>query len=130
MVAWITRLQATRQFAPGSAWAYSNSNYVLLAKVIEQASGASLRISSSQRLFAPAGLKDTAFDDPRDVVPHRVQGYRRARGRRRRALPMPIGSAPAYRARPEAFAPPSTTCCAGATRSTAPASSIGRGCSS
>jgi CubicO group peptidase (beta-lactamase class C family) len=80
MVAWITRLQATRQFAPGSAWAYSNSNYVLLAKVIEQASGASLPDFFQQRLFAPAGLKDTAFDDPRDVVPHRVQGYRRARG--------------------------------------------------
>ena len=80
MVAWISRLQTKRLFAPGTAWGYSNSNYVLLGKVIEQASGASLPDFFQRRLFAPAGLKDTAFDDPTQVVPRRVQGYRRARG--------------------------------------------------
>jgi CubicO group peptidase (beta-lactamase class C family) len=80
MVAWIGRLQAERRFAPGAAWGYSNSNYVLLGKIVEQASGSPLPDFFRQRLFAPAGLKDTAFDDPADVVPGRVRGYRRARG--------------------------------------------------
>lgn len=79
MVAWIARLRPAQVFAPGTAWRYSNSNYVLLGKVIERASGSSLRDFYHERLIAPAGLAETAFDDPRQVVPGRVQGYRRDR---------------------------------------------------
>jgi CubicO group peptidase (beta-lactamase class C family) len=128
MVAWISRLQTKRLFAPGTAWGYSNSNYVLLGKVIEQASGASLQDFFQRRLFAPAGLKDTAFDDPTEVVPRRVQGYRRARGSPP-ASRMRIGSAPAFPVPQAAYARRSTTCFAGVTRSTAAGSSTASACS-
>lgn len=79
MVAWIGRLQPSFVFEPGSSWAYSNSNYVLLGLVVERVSGGSLDEFFQQRLFATAGLTHTAFDDPADVVPQRAQGYRRSK---------------------------------------------------
>ncbi|QSX78687.1 serine hydrolase domain-containing protein [Agrilutibacter solisilvae] len=77
MVQWIAGLQPSLAFEPGSAWRYSNSNYVLLGKVVEQVSGEPLQAVFARRLFAPAGMTDTAFDDPTQVVPGRTQGYRR-----------------------------------------------------
>jgi D-alanyl-D-alanine carboxypeptidase len=79
MIAWIARLEPAHHFPPGTGWRYSNTNYVLLGAVIERASGSSLADFFRTRLFAPAGLTHTAWDDPRDVVPGRVQGYRRSR---------------------------------------------------
>lgn len=79
MLAWIGRLAPSLQFEPGTRWSYSNSNYALLGLVIERVSGSNLQEFFAQRLFAPAGMTDTAFDDPADVVPHRTQGYRRAK---------------------------------------------------
>lgn len=80
MASWIGRLEPAFRFAPGSSWAYSNSNYVLLGLVVERASGESLPALCERRLFAPAGLMHTAFDDPADLVPHRARGYRAVRG--------------------------------------------------
>lgn len=80
MLAWIGRLEPAFQFEPGTRWAYSNSNYVLLGLVAERVSGQSLWALFQDRLFRPAGLVSTAFDDPADVVPHRAQGYRRLKG--------------------------------------------------
>lgn len=79
MVAWIARLQPAFAFAPGTAWRYSNSNYALLGKVVEQVGGEPLQAVFAKRLFAPAGMTDTALDDPTQVVPGRTQGYRRAK---------------------------------------------------
>jgi CubicO group peptidase (beta-lactamase class C family) len=79
MIAWIGRLEPAQHFPVGMGWGYSNSNYVLLGAVIERASGSALADFFRERLFGPAGLSDTAWDDPRDVVPGRVQGYRRAK---------------------------------------------------
>jgi CubicO group peptidase (beta-lactamase class C family) len=78
MTAWIGRLKPAQNFPAGTGWGYSNSNYVLLGAVIERASGSTLADFFRKRLFLPASLQDTAWDDPRDVVPGRVQGYRRA----------------------------------------------------
>jgi CubicO group peptidase (beta-lactamase class C family) len=46
----------TLDFRPGSQWAYSNSNYVLLGLIVEQTSGQPLREHLAQTLFAPMGL--------------------------------------------------------------------------
>ena len=80
MLEWIGRLARTPQFAPGTRWQYSNSNYVLLGEVIQRASGSSLPDYFARRLFAPAGLRDTAFDVAADIVPARVRGYAKSRG--------------------------------------------------
>jgi CubicO group peptidase (beta-lactamase class C family) len=79
MIAWIARLRPAQLFTPGTVWRYSNSNYVLLGSVIERTSGSTLADFFRKRLFEPAGLTDTAWDDPRDVVDGRAQGYVRAR---------------------------------------------------
>ena len=79
MLAWIKRLEPPFQFEPGTKWAYSNSNYVLLGLVIERISGKPLATFFNDRLVVPAGLRATAFDDPGDVVANRAQGYRRSK---------------------------------------------------
>lgn len=81
MASWIARLEPAFVFEPGSSWAYSNSNYALLGLVVERASGESLPAFFARRLFAPAGMTHTAFDDPADVVPRRARGYRAIKGR-------------------------------------------------
>jgi D-alanyl-D-alanine carboxypeptidase len=79
MLEWVGRLARTPQFAPGTRWQYSNSNYVLLGEVVQRASGSSLPDYFARRLFARAGLRDTAFDVAADVVPARVRGYAKSR---------------------------------------------------
>ena len=80
MVEWIAGLKPQFHFDPGTRWAYSNSNYVLLGVVVERVSGQSLAAFFAERLSRPAGLTATTFDEPRDVVLNRSQGYRRDKG--------------------------------------------------
>jgi len=80
MVEWIAGLKPQFHFDPGTRWSYSNSNYVLLGVVVERVSGQSLGAFFAERLSRPAGLMATTFDDPRDVVPNRSQGYRKDKG--------------------------------------------------
>jgi D-alanyl-D-alanine carboxypeptidase len=80
MVEWIAGLKPRFHFDPGTRWSYSNSNYVLLGVVVERVSGQSLGAFFAERLSRPAGLMATTFDDPRDVVPNRSQGYRKDKG--------------------------------------------------
>jgi CubicO group peptidase (beta-lactamase class C family) len=81
MLAWISKLSPDFLFKPGSRWGYSNSNYALLGLVAERVSKRPLATFFDERLFAPAKLSSTKFDDPADVVPHRAQGYRQMKGR-------------------------------------------------
>lgn len=48
-----------QEFEPGSKMQYSNTNYVLLAGIIESASGTSFERFMQQELFVPLGMKDT-----------------------------------------------------------------------
>lgn len=50
-------------FAPGEEFAYTNSNYVLLAEVIEEASGQDYADTLSDLVFEPAGMADTFVHD-------------------------------------------------------------------
>lgn len=62
-------------FRPGTAWLYSNANYILIGAIIETVSGKSLAETASELLFQPLGLNHTAFDNSSDIVPNRVSGY-------------------------------------------------------
>ena len=62
-------------FRPGTAWLYSNANYILIGAVIEKATEKSLADAASMLLFQPLGLHHTAFDTPSDIVLGRVSGY-------------------------------------------------------
>ncbi|MEE4174223.1 MAG: serine hydrolase domain-containing protein [Xanthomonadales bacterium] len=63
-------------FEPGSEYLYSNSGYLMLADIVEQVTGQSLRDWSEEHLFGPLGMDDTHFhDDHRRIVPRRATGY-------------------------------------------------------
>lgn len=61
--------------APGERFAYSNSNYVLLAAVLEQVSGKPFATFLREELFAPLGMEDTGVDTHEAVLGRRADGY-------------------------------------------------------
>lgn len=64
-------------FAPGERWSYSNTNYWLLARVIEQVSGQDYGAFMQRHVFAPLGMKSTRTSLPAQLLPGRAAGYRR-----------------------------------------------------
>lgn len=62
-------------FPPGTKFAYSNSNYFLLAMVAEAAAKQRFAASLQQLVLTPAGLKHTYFDTDALIIPQRAQGY-------------------------------------------------------
>ena len=62
--------------APGERYAYSNSNYNILAYVIERASGRPYGEYLRDAIFAPLGMADTGHDaSPQALVADRAAGY-------------------------------------------------------
>lgn len=59
-------------FAPGTSWNYSNTNYVLLGMAIEQVTGKPIAQVFSDRLFTQLGMAQTVFPagDPAIADPH------------------------------------------------------------
>lgn len=60
---------------PGTAWAYSNTAYVLLGLVVEIAAQEPYGSYFKRRLFDVAGMGRTAVDDAAEIVPGRASGY-------------------------------------------------------
>jgi len=52
---------------PGEVFAYNNAAYALLAALVEEVSGTSFEKYSEQKLFGPAGMKDTGFIGDSDL---------------------------------------------------------------
>src|SRR5215467_14275018 len=48
-------------FPPGTSWAYSNTDYVLLGMIIQAAAGHPVGQELQARIFQPLGLRDTYF---------------------------------------------------------------------
>ena len=68
-------------FAPGTAYRYSNSGYVLLGLVVEQASGQSLPAFLQQRIFQPLHMDHTLlYVRGGPEVSHRAYGYSEENG--------------------------------------------------
>jgi D-alanyl-D-alanine carboxypeptidase len=65
----------TPAFAPGESWMYSNSGYLFLGIIIEQASGMKYADYMQTKLFSPLGLKNTFVEDETRIVAGRVRGY-------------------------------------------------------
>ncbi|HEU4619828.1 MAG TPA: serine hydrolase domain-containing protein, partial [Gammaproteobacteria bacterium] len=63
-------------FEPGARFHYSNSNYNLLAFVIERVSGMSYGDFLRREIFEPLGLRHTGHaDSDGTIVPNRAEGY-------------------------------------------------------
>ena len=72
----LARTQREVNFRPGTAWAYSNTGYTLLALVVERVTGQSLRAYADAALFQPLGMAATHFhDNHREVVRDRAYAY-------------------------------------------------------
>ena len=73
--------QQAINFPPGSEYAYSNTGYNLLARVIEVQSGMTFREYTESRIFGPLGMTRTHFsDDHLEIVPGRAESYAPAEG--------------------------------------------------
>lgn len=71
-----TLAQPSLAFSPGSAWSYSNVNYMILSRVVEMVSGQSFGAFMQSRVFGPLGMSASFVDDDTTrVVPHRATGY-------------------------------------------------------
>jgi CubicO group peptidase (beta-lactamase class C family) len=68
--------QSALNFTPGERYDYSNSGYMLLAKIVEKVTGLSFRVFMEQRVFTPLGMHNTlVFDNAFEVVPNRASAY-------------------------------------------------------
>ncbi|HEX4024173.1 MAG TPA: serine hydrolase domain-containing protein [Steroidobacteraceae bacterium] len=63
------------QFAPGTAWRYSNSGYALLGYLIERISGQSYAQFIQRNIFDPLGMKDSGYGSNAAIIPRRARGY-------------------------------------------------------
>jgi len=64
------------EFAPGERYAYSNSNYNLLALIIEKVSGEGYGDFLERHIFDPLEMKDTGHDaGPARLLENRASGY-------------------------------------------------------
>lgn len=63
------------EFEPGERFAYSNSGYWVLGRILEKVSGETYASFVEKHLFAPAGMKASYYDDPGKLIPRRTPGY-------------------------------------------------------
>lgn len=72
-------LQHRADFAPGTKWEYSNTNYVLAGLIVEKVTGRPLAKEMDRRIIKRIGLRHTYFPTPGDATirgPH-PKGYYR-----------------------------------------------------
>src|SRR5690606_6910087 len=80
-VLYIVTRQKTLNHAPGEMYSYSNSNYNLLAIIVERVTGKSLAEFCRTSIFEPAGMKHTEWrSNHQKVLRNRVIAYERQRG--------------------------------------------------
>jgi CubicO group peptidase (beta-lactamase class C family) len=73
----VTR-QKELNFKTGEKYAYSNTDYTLLALIVKRVSGMSFREFTTKNIFEPLGMKNTHFqDDHRKIVKHLAYGYQK-----------------------------------------------------
>lgn len=84
----IAARQQTLNNLPGAEFIYSNSNYNLLAIIVQRVSGLSLSDFTHKYIFIPAGMDDTQWrDDYRRVVKNRSIAYEKTDGAYRADMP-------------------------------------------
>ena len=68
-------------FEPGEEHRYSNSNYILLGRVVEVASGMPWSQFIGERIVGPLGMEHTGVDDGIEIVPGLVGSYKKSEGK-------------------------------------------------
>jgi len=63
-------------YEPENGWSYSNINYMLMTKIVENVAGIPFSQFSEQRIFEPLGMDQTVVnDDIFQVIPNRASAY-------------------------------------------------------
>jgi D-alanyl-D-alanine carboxypeptidase len=62
-------------FAPGTAWSYSNTDYILLGLIVEVATGNPIGTELDRRIFRPLRLRATSFDSSPRISGTYAHGY-------------------------------------------------------
>ncbi|MEL6675833.1 MAG: serine hydrolase domain-containing protein, partial [Bacteroidota bacterium] len=71
----LLKRQKGLNFKPGTAFTYSNSNYILLAEIVTKVSGQSFA-KYSKKMFERLGMPDTDYlTNHMSVIPHRSRPY-------------------------------------------------------
>jgi len=60
---------------PGGDWSYSNAGYILLGRIVENASGERYFDYIQRHVFAPAEMTASGFDSLEDITPKLATGY-------------------------------------------------------
>jgi CubicO group peptidase (beta-lactamase class C family) len=72
----LLKREKTTNFPPGTKWAYSNSGYVLLGRVVGKVSGKPFGQFLHDRIFLPLHMTDSvAYVKGKKGVPNRAYGY-------------------------------------------------------
>ena len=66
------------EFEPGTDWAYNNSGYFILGRILENVTGEDYADLLRERLLAPLGMDDSGYDDYAGIEPSEAEGYRNA----------------------------------------------------
>jgi len=87
--------QSALNFAPGSDYEYTNSDYLLLGLIVERSSGRRLADFAEEQIFRPLGMSHTAFHTAQPAGQPAVQTAGRAsgymwRGGQFRRVPFPL----------------------------------------
>ena len=67
-------------FAPGTSWAFSDTNFVLLGEILKKAGGKSLGTQLREKILDPLGLDNTAMQATAGVPFPTLHGYDPERG--------------------------------------------------
>ena len=62
-------------FAPGTKWAYTNTEYYLLAWIIEHASGEKYGTYLADHIFSPLKMTHSGFAPTLAIIPDMAEGY-------------------------------------------------------
>ena len=73
------------EFEPGTQYGYSNSNFILAARILEIASGKSYSNFLNEHIFEPLSMTQTGNYSHEDIIPFRATGYDPAPGGLNRA---------------------------------------------
>lgn len=71
----ILKLTGPRYCAPGKCYHYSNTNYVLLGKIVRKITGKSPARNIRERFLEPLGLTDTYFQGQEPIGAFAAKGY-------------------------------------------------------
>lgn len=69
------------EFEPNTKYNYRNSNYFLLAYIVEKVSGKAYQEYLKENILILAGLNSTVYESATDIIPNRVNGYSFSEGK-------------------------------------------------